>query len=258
MNIVLFFLISYIVSPGDAVTYSLAGLYPPQELHCEAIFINPALLLNSGRFSTTLTFKDFYFMKDFREITFSTGTVLKNTGLGAGISSKGIPGVYSENTYLLALAKEIFKIKVGLGARMIEIKAPEDNLTKRVFSVDYGLSYSYSIFTLSFSHLNVLSPDIAVVGSGEESNPLLSVQININKPSSVNWIYGYEKNGDREDFVIGSEMWFSKGFGVRIGLRERRIYMGLALKTPSWGINVSFGSHRELGTSYVISTFYVL
>jgi len=258
MKIIAFFLISYIISPGDAVTYSLAGLYPPQELYSEAIFINPALVLNSGRFSTTLTFKDFYFMKDFREIAFSAGTVAKKTGIGVGITSKGIPGIYSENTYLLALAKKILDIRAGLGARIIEIKAPEDNLNRRVFSVDYGLSYSYSVFTFSFSHLNALSPDVALVGAGEKSNPLVSAQININKPQSVNWLFGYEKNGSHEELLLGSEMWFSKGFGVRIGLRKRRIYMGLALKTPSWGINVSFGSHRELGTSYVISTFYVL
>lgn len=254
MNTLIVLLISYL-SGVSAQNYGLAGLYNPSSLKSDAVFINPALLPDS-RMSGVLGLRQSYFMSELTDFHFSFSTKISRVGLGLGVVKSGIKDVVSDYTFLIGAGVKRGFAGTGLNVRFKYLKNIEDNLSRSSVSMDCGFFAKVYMFDIMLSYLNFLQPSQGFEDTGEKSESELILATSFKIPEPVTWMIGVNRTPSKTSYRIGSELWFTEGFGLRLGIMDREVRLGLALKTETYGIDVSFGSSRELGTSYVISTNY--
>ncbi|MBP7703420.1 MAG: hypothetical protein KA126_06005 [Candidatus Hydrothermae bacterium] len=245
----------FCLTGASSQSYSLAGLYNPFDSKSDAIFVNPALLPDS-RFSGVLGLRQNYLMSDLTDFHLSVSGKFWKLRAGLGLLEGGIKDIVSDYTFLAGLGMMNSFFGAGLSTRVGYLKNIEDNLTASSFSIDYGLCARLSIFEFTFSHLNALRPSRGFTDKSEKSESEMLFMISFQVPQSVTWMLGLDRTSSKTSYRIGSEMWFTRGFGLRIGLMDREVRLGLCLKTDTYGIDVAFGSSRELGTTVVISTNY--
>lgn len=241
-----------------ASSYGLGGLAYFSFPSSEAIFANPALLPNM-RGSFALGVRQNYFMAELTDFHTSLSTSYRNLGFGFGLHKTGIKDVVSEYVFLTGLRYRISRVSLGLNTRVFYLRDLEDsNFSRATFSMDLGLHATLSIFQFSLSYLNILKPSLGLIDRSEKSASELVFATAFKIPEPVTWLMGFDWTKGGFNYRLGSELWFTKGFGLRLGILEREIRMGLALKADKYGVDISFGSSRELGTTYVITTHYRL
>jgi hypothetical protein len=246
------------LSGVTASSYGLGGLISFSVPSSEAVFANPALLPDS-RGSFALGVRQNYFMVELTDFHTALSTSYRNIGFGFGLHKTGIKDVVSEYLFLTGVRYRISRVSFGLNTRVFYLRDLEDNnLSRAAFSMDLGLHTMLSIFQFSLSYLNVLKPSIGLIDRSEKSASELVFITAFKIPEPVTWLLGFDWTNSGFNYRLGSELWFTKGFGLRLGILEREIRMGLALKADKYGVDISFGSSRELGTSYVITTHYRL
>ncbi|MDI6851044.1 MAG: hypothetical protein QMD82_03800 [bacterium] len=256
MMVTLAFLIGYL-SGVSAQTYALGGLYNPSSLKSDAVFINPSMIPNS-KFSGVLGIRQSYFASELTDIHFSASTKINKLGLALGILKTGIKDVYSDYTFLMGVGFKKSNCGVGINSRIKYLKNIEDDLASSSLSLDYGLFAKVGIFNFSLMHLNFLRTSVGFYDRSEKSLDELLFFTSFNIPEPVTWVLGIDKTPEKMTYRFGTELWFTEGFGLRVAVLEREIRLGLGLKTDTYGVDISFGSSRELGTTYLISTSYTI
>jgi len=249
-------IVSYL-SGVSAQTYALGGLYNPSSIRSDAVFINPSMIPDS-KFSGVLGVRQNYFASELTDFHLSASTKISRVGLALGVLKSGIKDIYSDYTFLVGAGFKQRNWGIGVNSRVKYLKNIEDNITTSSFSLDYGLFAKVSIFKLSLMHLNVLRPSLGFYERSEKSPDELLFFTSFNLPEPVTWMMGIERTPEKTTYRLGSELWFTEGFGLRVAVLEREIRLGLSLKTDTYGVDFSFGSSRELGTTYVISTSYTI
>ncbi len=257
MTLITVIFISYL-SGVSASSYGLGGLFNVAHGNAGAVFENPALLPET-RGSFVFGVRQNYFMSELTDVHAAFSKSFKKFSFGLGVHKSGIKDVVSEYTVLTGLGYRISNLSAGLSSRIFYLRNLEDtNLKRTALSMDLGLFYKFFIFDFSISYLNILRPSLGFITTTEKSNSEFIMATSFKIPEPVTWSAGVNWSGSSLSYRLASELWFTRGFGLRIGILERELRMGLALKAENYGVDISFGSSRELGTTYVITTHYRL
>ncbi len=238
-----------------ANSYALAGLFNPESNRSDAIFSNPALI-SDNKFSGVIGVRQNYFMSELTDFHASLSTKIWRSNLALGVLKRGIKDVLSDYTFLLGSGYKTDHFGIGISGRIKYLFNLEDNLKATSISLDYGFFARWNIFNFSFSHLNALRSSLSFDGNSGKTPSELNFQASLRLPEPASWFFGVSYDGEKVYYRIGSEVWFTEGFGIRVGIQERDIRLGLGLKTERYGIDFAFGSSRELGTTVLISTNY--
>jgi len=258
MSIILL-LITYLTGVS-ANSYGLSGLFNEASGSADAIFSNPAVLPPS-KFAIVFGMRQNFFMSELTDFHFGVSTGTKRFGIGLGVTKMGIKDVVADYRLLAGIKFAVRGFKVGLNSRigyLRSLEAGEDSLRRITYSMDLGLAWRIRMFNFYMSYLNFLRPSEGLLTSTEKSESELLLGTAFSIPEPVTWFLGVDIWRKKVSYRVASEMWFTKGFGIRFGILERELRLGLCLRTEDYGVDLSFGSSRELGTTYVITTHYSL